>query len=119
MARITASDVRRGQIYLVKLDPTIGSEIQKTRPALITQNDVGNKYSPVTIVAPITSKPARKRYPTEVWISPQESGLKVNARVLLNQVRTIDKSRLVRIIGELTSRKMEEVDLAIRISLGL
>lgn len=112
-------DIRRGDTYLVKLDPTVGSEITKTRPALIIQNDIGNKYSPLTIVAPITSKPRKKRYPTEVWITARESGLKEDSIVLLNQIRTIDKSRLVKKLGVLSPTRMADVDVAIRISLGL
>ena len=112
-------DVRRGEIYLVNLDPTIGSEISKTRPALVIQNDIGNMYSPLTIVAPITSKPRKKSYPTEVAIPSKDSGLKINSWVLLAQIRTIDKSRLIKKLGALSSRKKNEVDAAIRISLGL
>jgi mRNA interferase MazF len=112
-------DVRRGEIYLVSLDPTVGSEIKKTRPALIIQNDVGNKYSPLTIVAPITSTPRTKKYPTEVNITARESGLDSDSTVLLNQIRTVDKSRVVQKLGALSQAKMGEVDEAIRISLAV
>lgn len=112
--------IRRGEIYLVKLDPTVGKEIQKTRPALIIQNDVGNDHSPLTIVAPITSiKTGAKKYPIDVWVTPKESGLSKQSKVCLNQIRTIDKQRLIKKIGALTSRKMAEVDQAIQISLDL
>lgn len=111
--------IRRGEIYLVQVDPTIGSEINKTRPALIIQNDVGNQYSPLTIVAPITSQGLRKVYPTEVLMASKESGLSKDSKVLLSQIRTIDKSRLIKKMGTLSSRKMNQVDQAIRISLDL
>ena len=112
-------NIRRGEIYLVNLDPTVGSEQGKTRPALIIQNDVGNEFSPVTIIAPISSQPAKKQYPTEVWITPQESGLELKSRVLLNQIRTVDKSRLQKKVGQLSTKKMMEVNQAVQISLGL
>jgi len=112
-------NVRRGEIYLVSLDPTVGSEIKKTRPALIIQNDVGNRYSPLTIVAPVTSTPRAKKYPTDVNITSKESGLDVNSTVLLTQIRTIDKSRIVRRLGALSQAKMREVDQAIRVSLAI
>ena len=112
-------EVRRGEIHLVSLDPTVGSEIKKTRPALIIQNDVGNKYSPLTIVAPITSTHRAKKYPTEVNTTAKESGLHSDSTVMLNQIRTIDKSRIGRKLGALSQAKMREVDEAIRISLTI
>ena len=109
----------RGEIYLVNFDPTIGSEINKTRPALIIQNDLANENSPVTIIAAITSKFDDRLYPTEVRIDPPEGGLKTISVVLLNQIRTIDRQRLIRRIGAIGSGKLNEVDRAIQISLGL
>lgn len=109
----------RGEIYLVNFDPTIGSEINKTRPALIIQNDLANENSPVTIIAAITSKFDDRLYPTEVRIDPPEGGLKTISVVLLNQIRTIDRQRLIRRIGAIGSGELNEVDRAIQISLGL
>jgi mRNA interferase MazF len=109
----------RGDIYLVNFDPTIGSEISKTRPALIIQNDIANENSPVTIIAAITSKFDDRLYPTEVRIDPPDGGLKTISVVLLNQIRTIDRQRLIRRIGAIGSEKLNEVDRAIQISLGL
>ncbi len=111
---------RRGDIYLVNFDPTIGAEIRKTRPALILQNDIANKSSPVTIVAAISSKFDDRLYPTEVLISAEAlTGLTVDSVVLLNQIRTVDKKRLVKQLGRLSKAKMEEVNRALRISVGL
>lgn len=110
---------KRGEIYLVSFDPTIGAEIQKTRPALVLQNDVANEYSRITIVAAITSKFDDTLYPTEVLIQPPEGGMTIDSVVLLNQIRSIDKQRLVRRLGELTSETMEHVNEAIQVSLGL
>lgn len=110
---------KRGEIYLVNFDPTIGSEIKKTRPALILQNDISNQYSPITIVAAITSQFDSKLYPTEVFLSVKEGHLKVDSVVLLNQIRSIDKKRLVRILGKVNQEIIMRVDTAIKISLGL
>lgn len=109
----------RGEIYLVNFDPTIGSEIKKTRPALIIQNDIANKHSPITIVAAITSQYDEKLYPTEVLIPETEGGMKKQSVVLLNQIRSIDKTRLVKKIGKVSNRSLLRVNTALKISLGL
>lgn len=109
---------QRGDIYLINFDPTIGHEIKKTRPALIIQNDVANKYSPITIVAAITSKVGSSPYPTEVYMEPKESGLPLTSTVLLNQIRSVDHRRLIKRIGRITTGTMMRVDQAIQISLG-
>jgi mRNA interferase MazF len=110
---------KRGEIYLVNFDPTLGSEIKKTRPALVLQNDIANRHSPITIVAAITSQFDATLYPTEVLIKPPEGGLTANSVVLLNQVRSIDKGRLIKRLGVLKPATMQHVDLALQISLGL
>jgi mRNA interferase MazF len=110
---------KRGEIYLVSFDPTVGSEIQKTRPALVLQNDIANEHSPITIVAAITSQFDQTLYPTEVPIQPSESGLTMDSVVLLNQIRSIDKQRLQKRLGELTNETMTRVNQAIQVSLGL
>jgi mRNA interferase MazF len=110
--------VKRGEIWKVNLDPAIGSEIKKTRPALIIQNDVGNQYSPLTIIAPITSHKGKKIYPFEVLL-PEVKGLEKQSKVLLSYIRTIDKSRLVEKIAFLDDITMGFVDDGIKISLGL
>jgi mRNA interferase MazF len=109
----------RGEIYLVNFDPTIGSEISKTRPALIIQNNIANRSSPIIIIAAITSKFDDRLYPTEVLIEPPEGGLKTTSVILLNQIRSIDLQRLIRRIGAIGLGKLNEVDRAIQISLGL
>ena len=109
---------KRGDVYLVNLDPTIGSEIKKTRPAVIIQNDVGNQYSPVTIVAPITSGD-RAIYPVEVEVKSPEGGLANDSLILLNQIRTVDQRRLVKRLGQIDKNTMRKIDQAIMISLGL
>ena len=110
---------KRGDIYYVGLDPVVGSEQGGRRPALIIQNDVGNAYSPVLIVAAITSRPARAPRPTDVTITPGSSGLQAPSRVLLNQIRTIDRRRLDRYVGRISPEELARVDNAIKVSLGL
>jgi mRNA interferase MazF len=109
----------RGDIYLVSFDPTRGAEIQKTRPALVIQNDIGNQHSPITIVAAISSKFDTPPYPTEVIMDPRETGLPQQSAVVLNQIRSIDRQRLIRKIGRATPEIMGRVNRAIEISLGL
>lgn len=109
----------RGDIYLVNFDPTIGAEIKKTHPALILQNDISNRHSPVTIVAAITTQFKEPTYPVEVLIHKQDGGLKSNSVILLNQIRSIDKRRLIKRLGTLNNETMKKVGQAIEISLGL
>ncbi len=111
--------VRRGDVYIVRLDPTRGSEIKKARPAVIIQNDVDNRYSPITIIAPITSKFDTKLYPTEVLVKPPEGGLGAESVVLLNQLRAVDKSRLGRRLGALKAATMTLVNDGLAIVLAL
>jgi len=112
-------NIKRGDVVLVNLDPVVGSEQGKTRPALVIQNDIGNEYSPITIVAPITSTIFSKQYPTNVEVDGTTSPLKDKSTILLNQIRTIDKSRLIRNYGKISAKKLKEVDEAIMNSLGL
>jgi mRNA interferase MazF len=110
---------KRGEVYLVSFDPTVGAEIKKTRPALVIQNDIGNRYSPITIVAAITSKFDEELYPTEVLVTPPEGGLREPSVVSLNQIRSVDKQRLVKRLGSLKPATMASVDQALRVSVGL
>ena len=110
---------RRGDVYLVNFDPTVGAGIKKTRPALIVQNDIANRYSPITIVAAITSQFEEPLYPTEVLLPTGEGGMRVESVVLLNQIRSVDKRRLVKPLGSLRPPTLRKVDRALSISLGL
>ncbi len=109
----------RGDIYLVNFDPTVGREIKKTRPALVLQNDIANQYSPITIVAAITSKFDDPPYPTDVVMDSEQSGLGRQSAVVLNQIRSIDKQRLIKRIGRASAQTLARVDQAVLISLGL
>ncbi len=115
---IAVSDIKRSEIYWVDWNQGKGSEQAGVRPALIIQNDIGNRASPTTIIASITTAP-NKPYPFLVEFTKEESGLEKDGAVDLAAIMTIDKVRLNDKCGQLTSRKMLEVDKAIKISLGL
>ena len=110
---------KRGEVYIVAFDPTRGSEIKKTRPAVIIQNDIDNRYSPLTIVAPITSKFDETIYPTEVLVRAPEGGLKLDSVISINQLRAVDKERLGRRLGALRPATITLVNEAIAMSLAL
>jgi mRNA interferase MazF len=111
--------IKRGEVYLVDLSSSTGSEQSGLRPVLIIQNDIGNKYSPTVIVAAITSKEIEEAYPIVIKVDEKEGGLDKTSYILLNQIRTIDKKRLRKKLGKLKKETMEKVDLALKISLGL
>lgn len=111
---------RRGEIYLCSFDPTVGHEIRKTRPALVIQNDIGNRYSPLTIVAAITSNISAVTYPVEVIIEASAAnGLDVQSSIRLDQIRTVDRQRLIKCLDAVDAGTMAKVDEALKISLGL
>lgn len=109
---------KRGQVYLVCLDPTIGSEINKTRPALIISNDIGNQFAETITIIPVTSN-VEKVFPFEVLLPVEETGLSKNSKAKCNQIRTIDKRRLLNPLGKISSEKIKEVEGALRIHLGM
>lgn len=111
----------RGDVYLVNLDPIIGKEIGKARPAVIIQNNIGNKFSPVTIVAPISSvKEITKPLPIMIFLQKGEGGLSEDSYIDCGQIRTIDRDlRLITKFGTLDKNKMSEVDKALKVSLSL
>lgn len=111
--------VSRGEIYWLDLPPGSGSEQAGRRPVLIIQNQIGNRTSPTTIVAAITSQPRPRVYPFHVHFTAHESGLRLAGIVLCEQVQTIDQKRLGSQAGALSKEKMMEVDLALHFSLGL
>ena len=110
---------KRGSVYLVRFDQTEGSEIKKTRPALIIQNDIGNRFSNITMVAAITSKFQVPVHRTNVLIKAPEGGLSIDSVVRLDQIRSVDKRRLVQRLGAVKPITLTKVDQAIKISLGL
>lgn len=111
--------VKRGDVFYAELSPVVGSEQGGIRPVLVVQNDIGNQYSPTTIIAAITSQIAKAKLPTHVEITSEESGLAKDSVVLTEQVRTIDKKRLKDKICTVDESLLEKVDSALEISLGL
>jgi mRNA interferase MazF len=111
---------KRGEIYLTALDPTVGHEIQKTRPALVIQNDTSNRYSAVTMVAPITSTVRLPLSPLHVLLPADRStDLTLASVAVFNQIRTVDRQRLVKKLGEVDASVMAEVGEAIKAAFGL
>jgi mRNA interferase MazF len=111
--------IKRGFICLAALDPVIGNEIAKTRPVAVISNDKNNEFAGTVTVLPITSKNLRKIYPFEVYLAKGTANLPKNSKVKADQIRTLDKSRLVRVIGELEITEIEAIEKALRIHLEL
>lgn len=111
--------VKRGDIFFAELSPVVGSEQGGIRPVLILQNDIGNQYSPTTIVAAITSQISKAKLPTHVEISAEEGGLAKDSVVLAEQIRTIDKRRLKEKVSSIDDKLMQKVNRALEISIGL
>lgn len=110
----------RGMVLEVNLDPAIGSEPNKTRPCVVIQNDIGNRYSPVSIVAIVTgAENVPKKYPVDVPVARGEGGLIKDSVIQCNLLRSVDEKRFVRTLGRLSPGTMEKVDRALRISLAL
>ena len=105
--------------FFADLSPVRGSEQGGVRPVLIVQNNRGNRYSQTIIVAAITSKKMTQLLPTQLFLGKEESGLQRDSIILVEQLRTIDKSRLQEKVCYLTQTKMQEVDQALKVSLGL
>ncbi len=117
--RVITLTVKRGEIYYADLSPVIGSEQGGTRPVLIVQNNVGNKFSPTVIAAAITSQRFKTDLPTHIKVNADGSGLAKDSIVLLEQVRTLDKKRLREKMGILDETDMNRVDRALSVSLGI
>ena len=111
--------IKRGELYLADLSPIVGSEQGGKRPVLIVQNNVGNRFSPTIIVAAVTTHVEKNRLPTHIFLNGEECGLNQDSIVLLEQIRTIDKSRLGAKIGSVPTQVLKAVDYALLISLGV
>jgi mRNA interferase MazF len=116
---VSGMNIKRGEIFYAELNPVIGSEQGGTRPVLVIQNDIGNQFSPTTIIAAITSQISKAKLPTHVEVKAKRSGLERDSVILTEQIRTIDKSRLKEKVAVLDEEVMLRVDEAIEISLGL
>lgn len=110
------SEIRRGQIYLADLNPVMGSEQGGVRPVVVIQNNIGNRFSPTIIVAAITGK-MKKSLSTHTEL--QSKGLKKSSIALLEQIRTIDKRRLIEYVGEVSPKELENITEALRVSIDV
>jgi len=110
--------ISRGNVWSVSLEPIIGREIGKTRPALVISNDINNEYAETVTFIPITSS-VTKVYPFEVFLSKGTANLSKDSKVKCNQIRTVDKKRLIKQMGSLSQQKIEEIEKALLIHLGI
>lgn len=111
--------IKRGEIYYAQLSPVVGSEQGGTRPVLVVQNDIGNQYSPTTIILAITSQINKAKLPTHVELKGELYGLERDSVILAEQIRTIDKTRLKHRISVLNEEMMGRVNQALAVSVGL
>ena len=110
--------MKRGDIYFADLDPVIGSEQGGKRPVLIIQNDLGNRFSPTVIILPLTSQQGKRPLATHVPLSPPQGGIRKPSVILCEQVRTLEKSRLLWLMGHLKTEKMALVERALQAAVG-
>jgi mRNA interferase MazF len=111
--------IKKGEIYLAALDPVVGREISKTRPVVVVSNDTNNEFSGTVTILPITSKNVSKIYPFEVFLTQGSGNLAKDSKVKADQIRTLDKNRLVKQIGRLGQKEISEIEKAIEIHLDL
>lgn len=111
--------INRGDIFVASLDPTMGSEIAKTRPVVIVSNNKNNQFSPTVTVIPITSQISKKTYPFEVVLKKGTGNLPKDSKVKADQIRTLDKRRLARKIGALPDASLSQIEAALKIHLDL
>lgn len=111
-------EIKRGQVYFADLSPVIGSEQGGLRPVIIIQNDIGNKYSPTTMIAIITTRKTKAKLPTHFWLS-KDCGLPKNSMVECEQIRTIDKSRLKNYVGTISGDDIKSLNRCLKDSLGI
>jgi len=110
--------IRRGEVFLVNFDPTVGAEAKKTRPAVVVSNDINNAHSPIVSISPITSN-VIKVYSFEVEIPTGIGGLKTRSKVMVNQTRAVDKIRLIKKLGHLPDQIMTDINRALKLHYDL
>ena len=111
-------EIKKGQIWYADLSPVVGSEQGGYRPVLIIQNNIGNRYSPTTIAAVITTRKTKANLPTHIWLN-SECGLPKESMVECEQVRTLDKKRLKSFMGQVSEEVMKEIDKGLKVSFAL
>lgn len=111
--------INRGDLYFADLNPVMGSEQGGIRPVLIIQNDIGNRYSPTVIAATVTSKTNKTQLPTHIFLQESTCGLHRPSIIQLEQLRTLDKRRLLKYIGTLNLETVQKVNAALVVSCGI
>lgn len=114
-----SGDLRRGSVVTVRFDPSEGSEIRKSRPAVVVSNDAACRFDAVVQVVPATRLPKRGLRPYESLVDSQSSGLSRESRLVANQIRTISRKRIGRMIGRISDDEQQALDRALAIQLGL
>ncbi len=112
------ASIKRGEIFLVNFDPTVGAEARKIRPALVVSNDINNAHSPIVSISPITSNISRI-YSFEVEVPADTGGLQTRSKVMVNQTRAVDKIRLIKRLGHLPEEIMKQVNQALMLHYDL
>jgi len=111
--------IKRGEIYIAALDPVVGKEISMTRPVVVVSNDINNRFASTVTVIPITSMNLDRIYPFEVFLPKGSGGLPKDSKVKADQIRTLDKARLARLLGKADLRQIAAIDKAMKTHLGL
>jgi mRNA interferase MazF len=112
------ASIKRGKVFLVNFDPTLGAEAKKTRPAVVVSNDINNAHSPIVSISPITSN-VTKVYSFEVEIPSRVGGLKTRSKIMVNQTRAVDKVRLIKKMGHVPEKVMIDVNRALKLHYDL
>jgi len=112
-------NIKRGDICIASLDPVVGKEISKTRPVVIVSNDKNNTFSGTVTILPVTSKRLKRIYPFEVLLPKGSGSLPKDSKVKADQIRTLDKSRIISILGKLDESAVKSIDRALKIHLAL
>ncbi|MBN1613350.1 MAG: type II toxin-antitoxin system PemK/MazF family toxin [Deltaproteobacteria bacterium] len=112
-------NIKRGEIYLAALDPVVGREISKTRPVVVVSNDQNNKFSGTLTILPITSKNPQRVYPFEIFLAKGKANLPKDSKIKADQIRTLDKNRIVKYIGLVDKKDLDAIDRALKIHLAL
>lgn len=112
-------NIKRGDIFLATLDPVMGREISKTRPVVVVSNDKNNEFSGTVTILPITSKNTSAIYPFEIFLPLGHGNLPKDSKIKADQIRTLDKGRLIKQLGVLDKKDMESLDNAMKIHLAL
>ena len=112
-------NIKRGEIYLAALDPVMGREIAKTRPVAVVSNDKNNEFSGTVTILPLTSKDPQTVYPFEVFVSRGTANIPRDSKIKADQIRTLDRRRMIKRIGALDKKILNEIDEALKIHLAL